>query len=105
MASPKDEQAAPVADDPRLCACGAALRGRSNTECRKCVRLAAMTRRETVRAEVGRTGLTERASSITARVGAASYRDLAAMMKRGEVARVGRRYFPAAWLRHGGCDA
>lgn len=101
--APLDEQAAPAsrADEPRLCACGAVLRGRRNPECRACVRLAAMTRRETVRAEVGRTGLTERARSISARVGAPSYRDLAAMMRRGEAGRVGRRYFPTAWLRQG----
>jgi hypothetical protein len=91
-----------VADEPRLCACGAVLKGRRNVECRKCVRLAALARRENVRAELGRTGLTEPSRSVTARVGAPAYRDLAAMVKAGVVARVGRRYFPAAWCKGGG---
>jgi hypothetical protein len=91
-----------VSDEPRLCACGAVLKGRANDTCRACVRMAALSRRESVLAELGRTGLTEPSRSVTARIGASAYRDLAALMKAGVVARVGRRYFPAAWLTRGG---
>lgn len=87
-----------VAEHRPPCACGRPIRGRYNTTCSACVLAAARERRQVLVDELGRTGLTETARSLSSRL--ASKRvgdDLRAMIKVGVVARSGDRYFPPSW--------
>lgn len=85
--------------DPPLCkGCEARPPVKDQALCRACAHKNAAAEAEAVLVQIGASGLTERARSLSQRVGFSTGRRLQALKRQGKVAHCGGRWFPTSWL-------